>query len=66
MRLTGVKKPTLVYLGTATYDADEPFHSQTDGFAEDGVRLIKLDVSDIDNTPSTASISSTISSADIA
>ena len=66
------QKPKLVYLGTATYDKDEPFQQQTHAYQE-SCQVIRLNVSEApDNNsnacstiPSDDEIRSTIASAHI-
>jgi dipeptidase E len=65
VKMTGICRPKLVYLGTATYDKDEPYHIQTDGYSHQ-CQVIKLDVSEaVERIPSTAEIQETLESANI-
>jgi dipeptidase E len=57
----------LVYLGTATYDKDEPFQAQTSAYQQlPNCRVIKLDVSEaVDTILTESELRSTILSADV-
>jgi dipeptidase E len=59
------QKPKLVYLGTATYDREEPFDAQTVGYAS-LCEVMRLDVSEATEfIPARAEIQQTIDSAQI-
>jgi dipeptidase E len=45
IELTQKRRPTVLYLGTATYDREAPFLAQTKGLRSAGCRIIKLDLS---------------------
>lgn len=61
------RKVRLVYLGTASYDRDEPFITQTEGFRKvPNLDIIKLDVSEVVETlPIESQLRETILSANI-
>eukprot|EP00586_Coscinodiscus_wailesii_P000562 CAMPEP_0172482412 /NCGR_PEP_ID=MMETSP1066-20121228/8789_1 /TAXON_ID=671091 /ORGANISM="Coscinodiscus wailesii, Strain CCMP2513" /LENGTH=186 /DNA_ID=CAMNT_0013245497 /DNA_START=116 /DNA_END=676 /DNA_ORIENTATION=+ len=44
IELTQKRRPTILYLGTATYDREGPFLAQTRGLRSAGCRIIKLDL----------------------
>lgn len=62
---TTVETPKLIYLGTASYDKEESFAIQTDGY-QSTCNVISLKVSEaMDSIPSTAEIQESLGSAHI-
>jgi dipeptidase E len=64
--LSGVgdhRTPSVLYLGTATYDDPAPMHSQTSGFADVGCAVSALDVAV--RTPPASEMAAALAAADI-
>lgn len=45
IELTEKRRPTILYLGTASYDREAPFLAQTKGLRNQGCKILKLDLS---------------------
>jgi dipeptidase E len=63
IRLSGLAKPHILYVGTATYDDPWPFHEQTKGFAERGCRVSALNVAWLQ--PSATELKTSFATADV-
>jgi peptidase E len=63
--LTGKKHPSVLYLGTATYDEESAFTLQTQGFADEGCKVSQLKITELTEIPSKNEIESTILGSDI-
>lgn len=47
--LAKTKTPTILYLGTPSYDSESIFNIQTEGFRDAGCNIIRLDLSEVPN-----------------
>ena len=63
--LSGKAKPSLVYIGAATYEDNGSFELQTKGFIEDGCYVQHLKLTDLSTIPSRKELEAMIFNTDI-
>jgi hypothetical protein len=60
IELTGKRHPSLLYLGTATYDEESAFKLQTQGFADEGCPVTQLKLTEMSEVPSKKDLESLV------